>query len=260
MHALLIDLDGVLYEGERPIEGAVEAIRFVQENRIKHLFVTNTTSRPRRVLLDKLARMGIATDSDHLLTPIVAARMWLSAFTDGPAALFIPEATREDLADFEQLDERQESGAASVVVGDLADGWTFRTLNRAFRLLMCEPRPPLVALGTTRYWHGHSGLQLDAGPFVKALEYACGIDAVVMGKPASGFFHQALALLDEGPEDTVMIGDDIVTDVLAAGNLGIKGLLVKTGKFRPDDLAKLPDPDMVLDSIAKLPGWLPRRF
>ncbi len=255
MRAALIDLDGVLYEGDRAVPGAAEAVAWFQEREVPHLFLTNTTSRPRKALVDKLAGLGIATDSDHLLTPPVAATGWLAAHAPGPVALFVPAATAGELGDTPRLPADAESGAAAVVLGDLGEGWDFHTLNRAFRLLMVEPRPELVALGMTRYWRAADGLRLDVAPYVKALEHASGARAVVVGKPAPEFFQAGLARVDCPATEAVLIGDDIVGDVQGAQRVGLKGLLVRTGKFRESDLGGEIRPDAVLDSIAEFPAW-----
>ncbi|MBW2270174.1 MAG: TIGR01458 family HAD-type hydrolase [Deltaproteobacteria bacterium] len=255
MRGVLIDLDGVIYEGDRAVEGAAEAVAWFQKRRLPHLFLTNTTSRPRPSLVAKLADQGIETCVERILTPPVAAVSWLSKHAPGPAALFVPEATAEEFETLPRLPPEAESGAASVVLGDLGLGWDFRTLNRAFRLLMAEPRPPLVALGMTRYWRAADGLRLDVAPFVKALEHASGTSAIVLGKPAPEYFEAALRMLDCDARDTALIGDDIVGDVEGAQHVDIHGVLVRTGKFRPADLESGIRPNAVLDSIATLPHW-----
>lgn len=257
MRALLVDLDGVLYVGERPVEGAAEALGWLEREAVPHLFVTNTTSRPRAALVAKLERLGLpGVRAERILTPPVAARRWLREHAPGPAALFVPEATAGEFGDLPRLPGDAERGAASVVLGDLGEGWDFATLNRAFRLLMEEPRPPLVALGMTRYWRAPDGLRLDVAPYVAALEHATGARAVVLGKPALPFFDTALAMLGAAAGETAMIGDDVVGDVGGAQRAGLAGLLVRTGKFRPADLERGDvAPDAVLDSVAELPAW-----
>lgn len=255
MRALLFDLDGVLYQGERAVPGAADAVRWFQARAIPHLFVTNTTSRPRASLAAKLAGFGIDVATDALLTPPVAAREWLRANVAGPVALFVPEATRAEFADLPLLSDGAERGAAAVVLGDLGQDWTFATLNRAFRLLIAESRPPLVALGMTRYWQTPNGLQLDVAPFVVALEHAAGCKVHVLGKPSAEFFAAATGKLGVVAADTCMIGDDIRGDVDAAQQAGMHGILVRTGKFRPSDLELGIRPFATLDSIAALPGW-----
>lgn len=138
-------------------------------------------------------------------------------------------------------------------MGDYGECWDFGELNRAFRLLMTKPQPKLIALGMTRYWKAEDGLRLDTAPFVMALSHATGVLPVVLGKPARPFFETALAMVGAGPGEAAMVGDDINGDISGAQAAGINAILVKTGKFRPDDLEGDVEPDFVLDSIADLP-------
>ena len=256
MTALLIDLDGVLYEGEHPVPGAAEAIYWIQDNAIPHLFLTNTTSRPRRALVERLSRMNISVAEQSILTPPVMAARWLVEHVPGPTSLFVAPATVDEFGSLEVAPVGQIS-VASVVIGDYGEHWSFGELNRAFRLLMNEPRPTLVALGMTRYWRAEDGLRLDTAPFVMALAHASGADPVVLGKPAKPFFEAALAMLNTWPTQTLMAGDDIHSDIAGAQAAGIAGVLVRTGKFRPQDLVGDIRPEFVLDSIAELPQRWP---
>src|SRR5690348_11486586 len=86
---ILFDLDGVLYNSDRLITGAPDAVQWVKSQGIPHLFVTNTTSRSRGVLVDKLRGFGIPAEVDDLMTPAVAAAAALRAKCDGPIALFL---------------------------------------------------------------------------------------------------------------------------------------------------------------------------
>lgn len=253
--ALLIDLDGVLYQEDRPIPGAREAVDWLRASKIPHLFVTNTTSRPRAALVEKLASMDIEVTAEEILTPPVAAVAWLQAHSRGPVGLFVREATKEDFTDLTIAGPDASGPVSAVVVGDYGESWSFDTLNRAFRWLMTDPQPPLIALGMTRYWQASDGLRLDTGPFVAALEYATGVKATVVGKPARCFFEAALDRLDATPRTACMVGDDVVSDIGGAQALGIHGMLVKTGKFRPADLSHSPLPMVILPSIAELRNW-----
>jgi len=255
MQALLFDLDGVLYQGDRAIDGAVETLRWCERRDIPHLFVTNTSSKPRRALVDRLSAIGLSVSAEQIFAPPVAAYDYLAAHDATPLALFVREATREDFEGLDFLDDDAERGAGSVVIGDIGEAWDFATLNRAFRLLMGEPRPALIALGMSRYAQGSEGLVLDVAPFIKALEHASGCTAVVMGKPANEFFDAAVRRLGVPPGQTVMVGDDIHSDVGGAQAAGLAGILVRTGKFRPGDLEGDIRPDAVLDSVADLPRW-----
>jgi len=255
MRGVLIDLDGVVWESDRVVSGAPETIDWLISQNIPHLFVTNTTSRPRRLIADKLARLGVVTNIEQILTPPIAASEWLRKNTDGPAALIVPETTKEDFAAIESVELDESADIAAIVVGDIGETWTYSLLNQAFRLLMYEQPPQLLALGMTRYWRAADGLRLDVAPFIKALEHAAGCEAIVLGKPSPDFFSIALNMIECDIDNAIMIGDDLYGDVKGAQDAGISGMLVKTGKFRPEDLDDPVKADAVLDSIAKLPAW-----
>lgn len=264
--AFLFDMDGVLYNDTVPIAGAREALAWVRDEHIPHLFVTNTSSRSRQHLADKLVSFGIAATEQDVFCPPKAAGDWLRvnatrlnatrAHATGPIALFVPEKARAEFAELDILPDDAETGAGYVVVGDLAHAWDFRTINRAFRLLHANPQSTLVALGMTRFWQTPDGLQLDVAPFVAALEHASGRKAMVFGKPAAPFFEAASAKLGIAPHDILMIGDDVEVDVGGAQRAGMMAALVKTGKFRASDLTGTVKPDVVLESMAALPAYV----
>lgn len=252
MQALLFDLDGVIYQDGKAIPGAVETLGWVREQAIPYLFITNTTSRPRRAIVETLGEYGLNLEEHNILTPPVAAGHWLRQENLNNVALFIPEQTREDFSAFDIVDEASEQGASAVVIGDLGEDWDFWRLNRAFRFLQAEKDCRLLALGMTRYWRAPDGLRLDTGPFVRALEFACDKPAIVLGKPAAEFFNIALNQLGCPATQTLMIGDDIRADIQGAQLAGLKGALVKTGKFKRQDLDGDIRPNAVLDSVAAL--------
>lgn len=252
---MLLDLDGVVYVGEQPVPGAAETIDWLAREGLPYRFLTNTTSRSRRAIVDKLAGMGIHTGPEQILTPAAAAVAWLQRHGIAHPAVFAPDATAAEFAELSPLQGRAEHGAGAVVIGDLGDGWNFPTLNRAFRLLMSDAEAPLIALGMTRYWRAGDGLRLDVGAFVRALEYAAGRTAVILGKPDPAFYNTAVDALRVEADQVVMVGDDIQTDVEGAQRAGLTGLLVRTGKFSTSDLTYGVSPDAVLDSVADLPQW-----
>ena len=254
--AVLFDLDGVFFVGDDAIAGGTETLAWLDSQNLRYAFVTNTTSQPRSYLVDKLNRCGIDTDTDQILTPSVAAHEWLVHNDQRPVALFVPDVTAAEFEDVECVDEDAESGAAAVVIGDLGDEWTFARLNRAFRLLMSDPPPVLVALGMARYWRDTDGLVLDNGPLAQALAFASGREPVVTGKPAPAFFDAACARLGLPPGEVLMVGDDIRGDIGGAQSAGLRAALVKTGKFHPADLEVGIEPDALIGSVADLPEWL----
>ena len=259
MRAILLDLDGVIYNAEKPIGGAAETVSWLQAEGIPYLFVTNTTSRSRQSLVEKLKHFGIQTDPGRIMTPCRAAADWLLVQGEGPVALFVKPEAMEEFSGLDLLAKESESGARYVVIGDLSETWNFEKLNRAFRLLHSDPRTALIALGMTRFWYAQDGLRLDVAPFIAALECAAGKKASVFGKPSKAFYDAAAKRLQIPVTDIVMVGDGMDTDVAGAQNAGMKGVLVRTGKFSPSDLEGTVTPDAVLDSIRDLPDYLKSR-
>ena len=252
VRAVLLDLDGVLYVEDEPIPGAVDAVRRLREARLGLRLVTNTTSRPRRMIVERLERLGFGVAAGDVVTPAALAVRHCLQRQTRRVALVMNEAVKEDFAELEEV----SAGAEAVIVGDLGPAFGYDVLNRAFRAVM--DGAALVALQKNRFWLTPDGLSLDVGPFVAALEYATGREAFVVGKPAAGFFTTVLGELGFEPAAAVMIGDDVESDVGGALRAGLAGVLVRTGKYREDAVGGSGiQPTAVVDSIADVPGLLP---
>jgi HAD superfamily hydrolase (TIGR01458 family) len=251
IRGVLLDLDGTLYLEDAAIPGGAEAVRALREQDIPCRFVTNTTRVDRAGLAERLGRLGIEVDRDELFTAPLAAAQWLRDHDVRQVALYLPEAAHSEFLDFEVRAPTPDA----VVIGDLGPSWTFELLNRAFRQLL--DGATLVALQKNRFWRTPDGLTLDAGPFVAALEYASNVVATVVGKPAPEFFHLAADALGVPRDAVIVVGDDLESDVGGAQKAGLRGVLVRTGKFRPETLqSSLIEPEAVLDSVAHLPRWI----
>jgi len=247
--AVLLDLEGTVCAAGRAIPGAAAALTELERRGIPVGFVTNTTSRPRRILLGELSAMGIPAAADRVFTAPRAARDFLAARGWRRVHLLVRPALLEDFPDTEP-DERAPQ---AVLLGDLGEETTFSRLNHAFRLLL--EGAEFVTLARNRYYRGADGLLLDQGPFAAALEYASGRSATLVGKPSLHFFASALSSLGVAASDVAVVGDDLESDVGGSQMAGMRGVLVRTGKFREGDLARSAvRPDFVIDSVADLPA------
>jgi HAD superfamily hydrolase (TIGR01458 family) len=255
MAAILVDIDGVLHVSGEPIPGAAEGVERLRADGHALRFVTNNTTRARARLAEELRAIGVPIEEDEIETTPLAAGKLLA----GQRVLaLVMAAIRPDL---ERNAALVDSGADAVLLGgaDETDEtervFTYSNLSRAFAEL--ENGARLVCLHRNRWWQTSRGPLLDAGAFVAGLEYAAGVEAEVVGKPTRAYFEAALGELDVKPGNAVMIGDDIEADIGGAKAIGMRAVLVRTGKFREDTLAASEhDPDAVLDSIADLPAWL----
>ncbi|MGH7535390.1 MAG: TIGR01458 family HAD-type hydrolase [Gemmatimonadales bacterium] len=255
--AYLLDLDGTLYTSGGAIPGAVEAIDRLRRAGAPFRLVTNTTSRSRGMLVERLRHYGFTVGEPDILTATLAGAEL--ARSDGllRVAPFVPKPALTDLTGLELVGgtsgrSAASGGPAAVIVGDLGDRWTYGLLQEAFDYVMAGAR--LIALSRDRYWLRDGRLALDAGPFVAALEYASGGTAVVAGKPSQIFFLAGLRSLGvTDPGSVAMVGDDLWSDVEGAQRAGLQGWLVRTGKFREETLRSSGiTPDRVLASVAEL--------
>lgn len=242
LQAVLLDISGVLCDGDTPIPGAVEAVRQLQDRGYPVRLLTNTSRQGRLAIHRQLNAMGFDVAPGQLFTAPRAVRRYVKERGLRPYCLIHP-GLEEEFSEW--LDEAHPD---AVVLGDAELRFDYPRLNRAFQLLI--EGAPLICMGDNRYFRAQGALHLDAGPFVRALEYAAGTTALVLGKPSRDFFESALADLGASVSSTLMIGDDVVADVLGAQAAGLQACLVRTGKYRPGDEAQAPSA-LVADDLAE---------
>lgn len=248
---VLFDLDGVLYIGSRAIEGAIEAVNKIQAQGITCRFVTNTSTLSLLSLQKKINALGFSLPPEEIFSAPQAALRYLQHQPDPICRLLLAEDVKKDFEHIRQSDTE----ANYIVIGDIGDAWSYRLLNEVFNCLMNGAK--LIAIHKNRCWQTEQGLQMDIGGFVHALEYASGAEAMIIGKPSADFFQIAIDDMQLKPAEVTMIGDDIDADVGGAQQAGLKGILVRTGKYRqPYVEASSIKPDLIIDSIKDLPGVL----
>jgi HAD superfamily hydrolase (TIGR01458 family) len=242
MEALLLDLGGVLYDGDIPIPGAQEAVARARRGGLELRFVTNTSQQSRASLLAHLHALDFTVQDQELFTAVDAARQWLLQRRLRPFCL-VHDYIRGEFADIDQSEPN------AVLIADAADGFTYSNLNRAFQL--CMAGAPLLGVGYNRYFKSAGQLYLDAGAFVRAVEFAAGVEATIVGKPSAAFFAQVLASTGARPAHTLMVGDDIFGDVEGALNAGLLACLVRTGKYQAGDENRIGGNFSVVDSVVE---------
>lgn len=249
--AVLLDIEGVLHVAGVPVPGGAAVVKALQAAGIPFRCVSNTTRSSRAALAAKLEGLGYEIPAPSIFTPPVAAVQEIRRRGGGQCYLL---TTGDVHTDFEAAGISLDTGgedARFVVVGDAGDNFTYESMNHAFRLLLHGA--DLIALEQDRYWQGTQDLMLSAGPYVAALEYASGVRAHLVGKPSPAFFARALDDMGVAPEDAVMVGDDIVTDIGGSKNTGMHAVLVRTGKYQEELLEQRKVmPDVVIDSVAAL--------
>lgn len=245
VRGVLLDLEGVLYEGDRVIDGAVDAVAGLRRASLTLRFLTNTTTRPRRQIVERMRQMGFEAEVKHVFTPAIAAAVILRAAGSRRLQLAAPPGLKEDFADFEIAGRDVDA----VVMGDLYEKFTWRRLNSIFQA--CRDGASLLALHKNRFCRRDDAIGLDLGPFVAAVEYAADIEAQIVGKPATRFFAAALADMGLERDEVLMVGDDVDADIGGARRAGLRAVQVRTGKYDARHSGRY-EPDALIGSVADL--------
>lgn len=249
---IMLDLDGTLYIGNEPLPGAIDCIRQLRERGIQLRFLTNTTTKSQDELVAQLRVMGFGLEEDELISAPIGARLELINLQEKlqrPVRIWpvLADSIKQDFGEF-IWDEKTPD---YIVLGDIGDAWNLTLINRLFNVIHSGAN--LIALHKNRCWQTEDGLKADIGFFVAGLEYICSKNALVMGKPNRDFFKRVLDSVGVDAMDALMVGDDIDSDIDGAQQLGIRGCLVRTGKYREAYAEQSPvRPNYILDSIAGL--------
>ncbi|MES2637113.1 MAG: TIGR01458 family HAD-type hydrolase [Pseudomonadota bacterium] len=248
---ILFDLDGVLYIGSQAVKGATEAVGQIQASGIKCRFVTNTSTLSLISLQQKINALGFIIPYNQIISAPQATYLYFKRQQNPVCRLLLAEDVKNDFNEFIQPGKQINY----IVIGDIGEKWSYVLLNQVFNDLMQGAK--LIAIHKNRFWQTEHGLQMDIGGFIDALEYASGVKAMIIGKPSPDFFQIALDDMGLQASEAAIIGDDIDADVGGGQQAGLKGILVKTGKYRQNYAeASAIKPNVIIDSIADLPEIL----
>lgn len=252
VRGFLLDLNGVMYVGDELIAGAADTVRHLKARGIPCRYTTNTTTKSAETLHASLVAMGLPVEREEIISPVTTAADYLRKLGRPKCHLLLAEDAKKDFAEF----PLSHANPDVIVIGDIGDRWNYQIMNQAFQMLKYGAE--LVALHKGKYWQEGGDLRMDIGAFVAGLEYVSGKEARVIGKPSPSFFQIAVEglsaeLSGADARELAMVGDDVESDVGGAQRAGLRGVLVKTGKYRPELVARSGvQPDATLDSIAEL--------
>lgn len=241
------DLDGVLCIEGKPISGSIQLLNILNSRCIPFRILTNYTTLSRKGLYDKLTSLGFNISKKHIISAAYAGVLRLRKLNNPRCEFILSANVMDDYNEF-TLDSVSPE---YIIIGDLDDKWSFEIINDIFKKVINGSR--IIALHKGRYFEVSDGLQIDSGAFIRAIEYATSTDSEVIGKPEKTFFQLAIDDIGLSPDNLMMIGDDIINDVGGAKKMGLKGTLVKTGKFREDIVNSTNiKPDYIIDSVSDL--------
>ncbi len=245
--AFLIDLDGTLYFRGEPCPGAIETVNHLRERGYQLRFLTNTTAKTPKMIYQQVKEMEFDIRENEIFNATYACLLYLRSRPGVRCHFMIPDTVKDF---FNEIPSTCNS-PDYVVVGDYGIGFDFNSLNLAFRLLLDGAE--LIGLQKAPYWFSSEGIFLDCGAFISLLEYASNKTAKIMGKPSELFFQIALDNLQLVPDEVIVVGDDITSDIDGAQRMKMRSVLVRTGKFNAMQLeTPVAQPTWVLDIVSDL--------
>lgn len=182
INGFLFDLDGVFYISDKPIIGAIETLEFLKSQNIPYRFVTNTTTKSRNKLFEKLNLIGLPIQENEIISACFAGVLKLRELNSPKVRLILQEDAKPEFDEFEIDNENPEF----IVIGDLDKDWNFDIVNSIFNQVMNGAK--ILALHKGRYFKTNEGLQIDSGAFINGIEYASSMNSIVVGKPTANFF------------------------------------------------------------------------
>ena len=249
---LIFDLDGTLYVDNQVITGAAETIQQLRHKGFLLRFMTNTTTKSHHQIVAQLNHFGFDVHPDELLSAPQAAKNYLTQQQQLLARnlRLWPVVSEAILADFTEF-EFDMTRPDYVLLGDIGESWSLALINKLFKVVANGAQ--LIALHQNKFWQRRDGLHVDIGFFVAGLEFVTARPAMIMGKPSSRFFEQVLHSAKCSASETLLVGDDIDTDIGGAQAVGMAAALVKTGKYRAEYAAQSSiQPDWLLDDVNQL--------
>jgi 4-nitrophenyl phosphatase len=255
IRALIIDADGVLWQGRQPLLGVPVFFDFLRAREIAFIIATNNSARPASEIVERLAGMGTQIDESQVLTSADATALYLPRIAPRGARVYMIGGGGLANALTRAGYQLVEQDADIVVVGI---DWTltYAQLKRAMR----EIRRGAKFIGTNddKTYPSDEGLIPGAGSILAALQAATDVAPIVIGKPARAMFDIALEKMGAVRETAAMLGDRLETDIKGAQRAGLKSILVLSGVTTREALTQSPiKPDFVFDGLDALrEAWL----
>ncbi|MDR0304001.1 MAG: HAD-IIA family hydrolase [Chitinispirillales bacterium] len=251
MKSIISDMDGVIYRGAKLIDGANEFIDRMIVNRVKFLFLTNNSEQTPRDLKQKLEKKGVkGVVESNFITSAMATAMFLKQQKEH-ATVYVVGGGGLINELYNVGFTISESNPDYVVVGKTTTNFNFETLKIAVRLI--QKGAKFIGTNPDMTDPTENGTEPACGTLLAAIEAASGKKPYIIGKPNSLMMMMAAKKLGVHPEETVMIGDRMDTDIVGGMEAGMKTCLVLSGVSSAEDIDNFPyHPDSIFNSVADI--------
>ncbi|MFL5681221.1 MAG: HAD-IIA family hydrolase [Chloroflexota bacterium] len=248
----MLDLDGTVYLGDEPLPGAADALETLRSAGSRLVFLSNKPLERPTAYAAKLRSMGVPVRDDEVVSSIDALIRYLGEHPPRAAILTISEPLIDQMLREAGHEVTLDPAAADLVVVSWDRTFTYDKLERAFRAVRRGAR--IVATNPDPWCPTPDGGLPDCAAMLAALEVSSGGRAeAIVGKPSPHMARVALDRLGLAPDQVVMVGDRLLTDVAMARDAGMVAALVLTGATSAPDLgAASVRPDLVLEHLGQL--------
>ncbi|MGD0173250.1 MAG: HAD-IIA family hydrolase [Anaerolineales bacterium] len=229
LHGLILDMDGVLWEGDRPLPGMPEFLSFLRAEEIRIILATNNASLTPESYVQKLARMGAEVRRKEIVTSATATAEYLKSIARPGEKIFIigeEGLTRAIKEAGLKMAEPGELHPAYVVCG-MDRGLTWQKLANATIYLRGGAR--FIGTNPDLTFPTERGIAHGNGAVLAALTAASGVKPTIIGKPFPSLFQTAIRKMGIPKARVAALGDRLETDILGARKVGIRSILVLTG-------------------------------
>jgi len=250
IRAILLDMDGVLYRGDRTLPGARCFVRTLQDRDIPFILLTNNSTKTPAQYVARLERMGLQVAPSTILTSAQATAMYLEKVAPSGTRMYVigERGLRDEIASRGYV--IAEDDVAFVVVG-MDTHLTFEKLRMA--ALAIGSGAIFVGTNPDRSFPAEEAVTPGTGAILAAVEAATEVKPTIIGKPQQAAFDLALEKLGALREETAMIGDRLETDILGGREAGLLTILVLTGITSRQDLSESSiKPDLVFEDLQQL--------
>lgn len=233
---MIFDIEGTLTMDQKAIDGAAITLEYLRGKGYQIRFVTNMTGKTPTQLAEYLQGLGFRIKPNEINTSVTTALQYLGQhFKDRKGFLALPSALKPQFLYIQQDEQSPEF----VILGDLEDEMSYALLNKIFGYLRNGAQ--LIAFHRNLFFMRNNEYLLDTGIYIDAFEKVLSHETIITGKPSREIFVTAMASMGLNPDEVIIIGDDINTDIEGAKSLGITSVLVETGKFQLTENTRVPE-------------------
>ncbi|WP_251519299.1 MULTISPECIES: TIGR01457 family HAD-type hydrolase [Staphylococcus] len=224
--AYLIDLDGTLYKGDEPIDGAKQFISYLNQQRIPHLYVTNNSTKEPKDVVSKLQTMGIEAKEEEVITSALATAEYITELTPGASVFMLGGTGLSKALTDKGLVLKEDEHVDYVVIG-LDEQVTYDKLATA--TLGVRNGAKFISTNQDVSIPKERGFLPGNGAITSVVSVSTGTQPIFIGKPQTIIMDMALDILNMDLSDVAMVGDLYDTDIMSGINANIDTIHVQTG-------------------------------